>query len=376
MKLIKAKAEHGIVHSDEMMTRFKYNGWPSIAKDDRGRLYATASTMRISHVCPCGKNGMWISDDEGKTWSPTIILNDSNYDDRDTGVLYLGNGKLIVSWFTQPSEDNWFHMQNYDWLCAEDKAICLGHSLAAAALPKELRDKWDNSFVMLSDDYGTTWSEPIIVPVSAPHGCNVCKDGTLIYLGTHGTYKPEEHPDGTSHIELWSSTDGGHTWSFTGAVPRGKDTTEEAFFAEPYVAELPDGRLMGAIRVHTAACLEGTLWTTFSDDKGKTWTDPVCPDEGIDGMPPHILVHSNGDVIMSYACRVNGKRAEKACVSHDNGKTWSEDYIINDDINLGQTDMGYPASVELSDGSILTVYYQCRQGQGWTSVLYSKWNLE
>lgn len=67
-------------------------------------------------------------------------------------------------------------------------------------------------------------------------------------------------------------------------------------------------------------------------------------------------------------------RSERACVSYDNGESWTEDYCINDEID-GQLDMGYPASVELSDGAILTVYYQCWPGDGYTSVLYTKWRL-
>jgi hypothetical protein len=38
--------------------------------------------------------------------------------------------------------------------------------------------------------------------------------------------------------------------------------------------------------------------------------------------------------------------------------------------------LGYPCSVELSDGSIMTVYYQKWPGEWRTSVLYSKWRLE
>ena len=67
-------------------------------------------------------------------------------------------------------------------------------------------------------------------------------------------------------------------------------------------------------------------------------------------------------------------RSERAAVSYDNGKTWSDDYCIDDRIDK-QLDMGYPASVELSDGSIMTVYYQCAPGDWYTSVLWTKWRL-
>mgnify|MGYP001144988531 CR=1 FL=1 len=94
----------------------------------------------------------------------------------------------------------------------------------------------------------------------------------------------------------------------------------------------------------------------------------------VDGLPPHLFVHSSGAVILSYACRRDGAKSERAAVSYDGGETWSEEYILNDKMP-SFSDLGYPASVELTDGSILTVYYQCLPGDSWCSVLYSKWRL-
>jgi len=37
---------------------FKYNGWPSICRDERGIMYVTASSFRIQHVDPSGKNAI------------------------------------------------------------------------------------------------------------------------------------------------------------------------------------------------------------------------------------------------------------------------------------------------------------------------------
>lgn len=120
--------------------------------------------------------------------------------------------------------------------------------------------------------------------------------------------------------------------------------------------ELPNGRLLGAIRVHTVPV---TMYTTFSDDKGKTWSQPMAT--GVDGYPPHLMVHSSGAVICSYCRRGGpGNQSERALVSYDNGETWADDYEIHGDVPF--CDFGYPASVELADGSILTVYYQCWPG--------------
>ena len=38
-------------------------------------------------------------------------------------------------------------------------------------------------------------------------------------------------------------------------------------------------------------------------------------------------------------------------------------------------DLGYPATVELSDGSLFTVYYQRVPGDRQDSILYTRWEL-
>ena len=69
--------------------------------------------------------------------------------------------------------------------------------------------------------------------------------------------------------------------------------------------------------------------------------------------------------------------AERAVISYDEGETWSDEYILDDRINMEkQRDMGYPATVELSDGSLLTLYYQALPDDWHTSILYTKWRIE
>lgn len=84
MREIRPQAEQGIVWRNPKSI-FKYNGWPSVCRDERGVLYATASSFRIQHVDPVGKNAMFVSFNDGKTWTRPIVVNDSYLDDRDTG---------------------------------------------------------------------------------------------------------------------------------------------------------------------------------------------------------------------------------------------------------------------------------------------------
>lgn len=166
------------------------------------------------------------------------------------------------------------------------------------------------------------------------------------------------------------SRDGGYTWEFLSelALPEG---TNDQNFHEPHVIGLPDGWLLGAIRAEGNNVPHSfTIYTTIPSDGGKSWSEPVCTD--VSGSPPHLMLHSSGALICSYGRREE-PYGEHAVVSYDYGKTWAEDYIIND--NTDSSDLGYPASVELWDGSIMTVYYQKLPGDNNCSILSTKWRL-
>ena len=102
------------------------------------------------------------------------------------------------------------------------------------------------------------------------------------------------------------------------------------------------------------------LWETFSDDGGGTWVHPFPTH--LWGYPPHLLVLADGRVLCSYGYR-RPPYGERACVSPD-GITWdpANETILSQDAPNG--DLGYPASVELGGGKILTVYYQPPVPQG------------
>ena len=222
---------------------FKYNGWPSICRDERGTLYVTASSFRIQHVDPTGKNAMWVSTDEGKTWSKPMIINDSRLDDRDTGIISLGGGHMIATWFSERTHDDFPKNPGFKAVGVEDREMILGFLNVYQVMRPE--DMIPGAYVMVSDDYGFTWSDPIRVPMTAPHGANAMKDGRAVYLGKDHT--PGE--DGLLKVRCYISSDYGRTWEHKGDVPlpEGHDWSQ---FHEPHVVELPNGRLFGAIRVH------------------------------------------------------------------------------------------------------------------------------
>jgi hypothetical protein len=119
---------------------------------------------------------------------------------------------------------------------------------------------------------------------------------------------------------------------------------------EPHTAILPDGTMVTAIRVD----FDGFMRLSFSKDDGRTWTKPVKT--AVRGYPQHLLVLRDGRLLATYGYRYY-PFGIRACISRDGGKTWDmkNEMILRDD-GLSP-DLGYPVSMELEDGRVMTVYY-------------------
>ena len=114
-----------------------------------------------------------------------------------------------------------------------------------------------------------------------------------------------------------------------------------------------------------------TIFKTFSKDGGYTWT--AAEPMGFLGSPPHMLLHSSGAIILAYSRRKVGTQGIFVRVSRDGGNTFSKETLIGPEANIW--DQGYPSTVELDDGSLVTVYYQRYANDDYCSLLYTKWEL-
>jgi hypothetical protein len=83
--------------------------------------------------------------------------------------------------------------------------------------------------------------------------------------------------------------------------------------------------------------------------------------------------HSGGVLIASYGNRIGPGEGQRVALSRDDGETWETDYILRSDGESG--DLGYPATVERKDGSLLTVYYQREAGRKNCVIMQSVWSL-
>ena len=362
---------------------FRYFGWPTVARLEDGTLALAASGFRHAHMCPWGKSVVWESYDEGRSWDEPEIVNDSSIDDRDTGLLALPGGSLLLSWF---SSDMRHH---YRSVPLEERQPKVDKALEETGDPEQKRkirdgyrifrastDVWQEenvardigSFVRIRDPRGV-WGPRIPVTASSPHGPILLRDGTLLYVGkanaewVNGEYRPSMTALHGERIRAISSADGGLTWQQLGYVPE----IHGASCHEPHAIELADGSILALVRVHPAPTEANPrphfqIWKSISHDRGRTWS---ALEYLAEGSPPHLLRHSSGAIVCTQGYRIK-PFGIRALVSRDEGGSW-EEFVLDDSQPGG--DLGYPASVELADGSVYTVFY--RDGD----LLSIKWKL-
>ncbi len=356
---IYAQAKHGIVYATDTPPE-NYFGWPSVAILADDTIVAGCSGPRRFHVCPWGKSSVFYSKD-GENFSAPQIVHDDLIDNRDLGVVAMGGQKFAITWFSLDVRTLGLE-KRLDSQSAADAVAYM------ATWKDDTVKGLMGSWLKITSDGGKSWTRPIRVPVSAPHGFICLRNGELGYLGK-GYDETLNAPAGMVRFAV--SADGGFTWTVRGDVGVPEGETMDSYH-EPHVIELKDGTLMGAIRYHVPQERGGgvDVCLTFSQDGGRHWTLPERMN--IDGTPPHLLRHSSGAIVLSYGYR-NPGYGQRARVSYDEGRTWSEDIVIRDDGESG--DLGYPCSIELRDGSIFTVYYQALPGRKNTSILWSRWML-
>ncbi len=330
--------------------RSDYHAWPNMTRLSDGRLAVAYNGGREGHIDPFGRIELILSEDDGETWTGAIVVADFPTDDRDGAITETPGGALLVNWFTSQV---WLSRVDLDEI-AENWPAAEGTSewfmpdwtesrlkrwrLMRERLPAEFQSGPSRGWLSRSEDGGRSWSEPYPVPIHNTHGLTPLSDGRILFAG-------RESSGPFVHV----SEDDGRTWRRLAAIPvRPGDKATE--YHELHAVETSTGRIVAHIRGG------GTILQTISEDGGLTWTVPASigiPDGA--GNPSHLLRLKNGDLVMSYGHRVPPWPI-KVRVSRDNGDTWSNPIVLYD--GTERADMGYPSTVELDDGRLVTVWYQ------------------
>ena len=337
----------------------RYIGWPSVCARKSGELLAVFSGDRDAHICPFGKVQLVRSADLGETWSAPEIARNTRLDDRDAGIVELANGDLVLAWFTSRAYESQIRdraklkpgsPQFYWWL--HDQKIS-----------KAEKEEGLGFFTVRSSDGGKTWAKQARTLGSTPHGPIALRDGRLLYVGRYF------RDDKRCVISVEESRDGGQSWQSIGEIPAAPEEDKPQMFHEPHVVEAGDGRLVAQIRYHGA---DRCMRQSESADGGRTWS--VMAKTPLAGLPPHLLRLRSGKIVSVYGRRFDAF-GEYAAVSDDEGRTWD----AAREIKLAghfDGDLGYPASAELPDGSVLTVYYQAEKKDELTCLMGTRWRLK
>jgi sialidase-1 len=316
-----------------------YHGWPTLIRRRNGELLFVTSGGREQHVCPFGWVELIRSRDDGRTWSYPEVLMDSAIDDRDAGACETAKGSLLVTTFTSLAYEPVLEKAK-DWPQDRLERWRAVNRRITPEQRKSLLGEW----MLRSTDGGLTWSAPYRVPLNSPHGPIALRDGRVLYAG-------KKLWDGTGRIGVAESRDDGQTWRWLAGIPaRPGDSVQN--YHELHAVETADGRLLAQIRNHNAADRNETLQSE-SRDGGKTWSTPRPI--GVWGLPSHLLRLRDGRLLMSYGYR-RPPFGNQVRVSSDHGQTWSEPIVISSD--GPSVDLGYPSTVELADGTLLTGWYE------------------
>lgn len=307
--------------------------WPNLTSLQDGTRIATIFN-KPSHGRMLGDVECWASTDGGKFWSKrgTAAPHKPMSNRMNVAAGTALNGDMIViasGWSLKESgkDDGLFNLLN--------------------VIP---------AWVSRSKDGGKTWqvdekSFPTAMPgftENIPFG-DILKahDGSLRVLA----YNQSEDKS-INTVSMFSSTDDGRTWKWYSTISDAKGKTafakghnETAFF------HAGNGKWIAAAR----RWKEGQAMDLFgSTDDGKTW-DMIGPLTESNQHPGHILRLKNGDLLLTYGNRKKNENGVAIKVSKDNGLTWGAGQLLINDLASG--DCGYPASSQLDDGTIITVYY-------------------
>ena len=74
-----------------------YFAWPTAVRLQNGKIAVGASGYRLEHICPFGKSVASFSSDNGETYTLPAPVIDTPLDDRDAGILSLGNGRMLMT---------------------------------------------------------------------------------------------------------------------------------------------------------------------------------------------------------------------------------------------------------------------------------------
>jgi hypothetical protein len=292
--------------------------WPNLTTMPDGSIIATIFNQP-AHLTQPGDVDCWATEDGGRTWKKRGTPGPREAEEARGNVAagVAGNGDLVVlvSGWSGPFE---------------------GRN-RGSVLPV---------WISRSSDGGRTWSIDRESFPKLPTGVDGVPFGDIL-PGKDGALRAALYRGNKTFV--FRSPDDGRTWGEPALIDGNEPMNETVIF------HLGDGKWLAAARY------SGLILYSSIDD-ARTW-EKLGAVTGPQQHPGDIIRLADGRLLLSNGNRAFGNvpqdevkseaRGIDVRFSEDEGKTWGKAYRVAD---FGR-DGGYPSSVQLADGRILTVYY-------------------
>ncbi|TNJ63755.1 exo-alpha-sialidase [Paenibacillus hemerocallicola] len=294
--------------------------WPNLTLLPDGTIAAVLFN-KPNHSLAEGEVECWVSSDGGRLWRKQgVPVSSQPGDNRMNHAAGLAhNGDLIV--------------------------LCSGWTPAQP--PRKVLEP----VVCRSRDGGCTWvqegdvGKPEQSASMIPYG-DIVRGGDGLLGASFYSYNES---NGQMFNYFLRSYDDGRTWVEPVRIGQKNDGTPIPG-NETALLCIDGKRLVAAGRTKK----ERNLELYASEDFGKTWTHQGALTLG-NQHPAHLLMLEDGRLLLTYGMRNKGFYGIGARVSRDLGASWDFPiHLVRFEI---ATDGGYPSSVQLDDGTIVTAYY-------------------
>lgn len=264
-----------------------------------------------AQVMAVGEREVLVSGDEGRTWRKRPLFRDDNFVCRpERCVLRTREGTLLIAFMNQAE-------QSFQWDQKE------GGPQPGCRLPV---------YVVRSLDDGRTWQAPQLVQdayCGALRGMIQLRGGRIVLPCQYAEANPGRHV-----TVSYASDDQGLTWRKSNAIDLGDygGYGDHGGGIEATVVELKSGRLWMLIRTY-----RGCFSEAWSDDCGLSWKDVRPSTIEASGSPGLLVRLHSGRIALLWnryidKVKKTGRREQLSLAfSQDEGRTWTEPVLVGYD---------------------------------------------
>ena len=317
--------------------------WPNLQQLEDGTLMATIFNQPCHGVWE-GDLECWASKDEGRTWRfrsrPTSHEPGTNR--MNCAVGWAPNGDMLI--------------------------LCSGWTNRGAVGERKTdgRRKKLPVCICRSSDGARTWQVEHNFPDPPP--TELGKDDFFVPFGNIATAH-----DGSLCVSAYlkkgleracyflRSRDDGRIWGEPVVLnPEGNETAVLHLGGEQWLASSRNNHKGKNVIIELLS----------SEDDGRTW-EYRLPVTLANQVTSHLMRLADGRILLSYGNRNWGRFGVDVRFSEDEGHTWGAPIHIAD---APQPDCGYPSSVQLPDGKLVTAYYTKLSHDYHYEMRVARWN--